>query len=238
MCLELFAGSGRMARALERATGLPCIALDLAAGAHCDLTRRAVLQTVIGWVRARVVRCAWAGFPCTTWSIARRPALRSREHLGGLPHMLTRERERQIIGIGTRTLQATLRFADACRQQLTPLILENPHSSLAWQWPRMMQACRAPEATCVVTDYCQFKTRWRRRTRLVGFHVPFLQTLARRCTGQAGLCSATGGPHVHLHGVQARLAETYPAPLATLAAGVLRRAADQVHLAHLWQLGG
>ena len=83
--LELYAGCAVLSRKVSQ-HGLGVLAFDVAAGAEFDLTAPLVQRIILGWMRAGIVAGLWLAFPCGTYSIARHPALRSKEHLRGLPH--------------------------------------------------------------------------------------------------------------------------------------------------------
>ena len=241
--LELFSGSGKLAKHLRKVSGYEAIEFDVQQGEEFDLTRRAVVQVVLGWLRSRVVRGVWAGFPCTTWSTARWPPLRSRLHLLGLPACLAVERDRRQIQLGNSTLRSALTISRACVKHIVPMVLENPHSSLAWQHPQMQRIIQHNAAAEYVVDYCQFGCPWRKRTRLVGLHTGQSPALCVRCTGRHGLCSRTGQQHQQSRGTNpltgklwTRIAEPHPTQLASRAARTLHQAAEHIHLSHLCKL--
>lgn len=57
--------------------GYEVVSLDIAHAPFPDLRRAACQKVVLSWVTRGWVRAMWVAFPCSTWSIARRPALRS-----------------------------------------------------------------------------------------------------------------------------------------------------------------
>ena len=189
--VELFFGTGVLSRKLEACSGYAVLSFDLAADASFDLSRPVVQQVILGWIASRVVRGVWCGFPCTTWSTARWPPLRSAARLRGLPEKVLSPIDAQKVRTGNATIDAAKRVARACAHYIVPCILENPHSSLAWQEAGMAQIRRLACAQEVVVDYCQYGSPWRKRTRLLCLHIASTPSMCRRCAGKQGICSRT-----------------------------------------------
>ena len=234
--VELFSGSGTLARQVQIVSGFHCVQFDLAKGPAFNVTDQTVLNMLMGWIGARVIRGVWAGFPCTTWSMARYPPLRSNASPWGLPHQLEVPRSAEQIKVGNATLRAAARVANACLRASTPCVLENPHGAMSWGAPPMRRLQLQPNVEQVVCDYCCFGMPWRKRTRLVGVACSAAPALQRRCTAKRGLCS-TGKPHLTLRGTKpgtnvlwTRIAEPYPRKMARAAAQWLVRAADNQQL--------
>ena len=74
--LELFSGSGHMASRMSSLGGA-VLMWDISFGPAYDLSKKKVQQLVRGWILAGMVWAVHMGTPCTTYSIARRPAVRS-----------------------------------------------------------------------------------------------------------------------------------------------------------------
>ena len=108
--------------------------------------------------------------------------------------------------------------------------------------PNVLKLLEHPHSRLYRLDYCQFGTPWRKRTKLAGWFTGDAPLLEALCSGRHGKCSMTGQAHMQLSGGDARgpftrLAEPYPVRMAAAAARLLRRAADRVHLSHLFELG-
>jgi len=87
--LDLFAGTGPIGKYLL-SLGYAVIFFDILIGPHFDLSRKAVVDTVLGWMRAGRVFGFWLATPCVTTSRVRGltygpPRLRSTEHYRGCP---------------------------------------------------------------------------------------------------------------------------------------------------------
>ena len=242
--LELFSGTGRFARALERKSGYPVLCLDVRHSAAFDLTRPTAQRFVIGWIKSGMIKGVWCGHPCSTWSRARWPPLRSGKHLFGLPEVLRDKRLAVLVKQGNQTLQFAARVGQCCQRIGVPAIFENPSTAMSWQTPQMQRLAQHKTSTTIVTDYCRFGTPWRKRTKLLGIRVSNLERLAKTCGGTKGFCY-TGRQHVRLRGTDpstkqlwTRLAEPYPRRFAAAAADVLHNASEHSMLNNLFRMAG
>ena len=241
--LELFSGTARFARALRRESQHEVIEFDISRGEEFDLTRRAVCRLVRGWITSGRVKGVWCAFPCSTWSTARWPPLRSLACIHGIPEMLRDPRTAALIDVGNRTLRAAVSVANLCCGVGVPMILENPGYARSWHEPSMARLGARQQVRDVLVDYCRFGTPWRKRTRLRGINVTELETLQLQCSGKQGLCY-TGKPHQRLNGsdpkthqLWTRLAEPYPPRFCKKAASVLHRSSEHRMLNNLFRLG-
>ena len=107
-------------------------------------------------------------------------------------------------------------------QHAIPWILENPHSSKCRFLPPMQKLMSSPHTQVIVVDFCQYGTKWRKRTRLLAGNVEYddIQRLIQhRCVGTKGICTRTGRRHFQLTGSNkkgipyTRLAQPYPSGL-------------------------
>eukprot|EP00434_Breviolum_minutum_P016854 symbB.v1.2.014869.t1/scaffold1098.1/size138148/1 len=137
--------------------------------------------------------------PCTSFSQARKHdgvgpgPLRDYDHLWGLP-ALSRN-DRQKVFTGNQLLRFTIRLLTLCERFGIPYALENPYSSYAWHMPPLARFIRKFQPYVVHLDFCQFGECWKKPTTVMGnfWNVP---SIARRCSGTFGKCSATFAPHV------------------------------------------
>ena len=124
---------------------------------------------------------------------------------------------------GNQLLRFTIRLLTLCEQFGIPYALENPYSSYAWHMPPLARFIRKFQPYVVHLDFCQFGECWKKPTTVMGnfWNVP---SIARRCSGTFGKCSATSAPHVPLTGLASNglfrtlLAQPYPQALAHLVA--------------------
>ena len=96
------------------------------------------------------------------------------------------------------------------------LLHEHPDSASSWSEGCVCKVLSTPGVDTVVTDQCQFGQRSRegnpirKPTRWMSNCGEILEALAKRCTGQGGVCSATNTPHQVCSGRAARDAAIYP----------------------------
>ena len=129
--------------------------------------------------------------------------------------------EVEKLEIGNACILAALKIIKTLDQHGICSILENPQSSKMWYLPPMVDLQNAAHTTVIVTDFCQWGTKWRKRTRLLADNIELqdLERLQRICRGSNGLCSRTQCQHFQLtgsnsHGVPwTRVAQPYPARL-------------------------
>ena len=240
--LDLFAGTGRVGKWMEKLSGLPSVRLDVKADPAFDLTSEAALKMVRGWIASRVVRAVWLAPPCSTWSVASRNTFRTPVFIDGKPNLS--EKNAIKVQFGNATALFTVCVVRACLIAGIPVAMENPQSSLLWQCPAVRVLTSLDSCKEFVTHMCQHGLAWKKPTKVVGWNVGVPpQALCKKCSGVQGICCRTGRPHVALQGrgpgdprnLTAR-AEEYPNSFARGAASLLVQAADQIQLGHLTSL--
>ena len=224
-----------MSRKLRQVSnGYAAINVDIRHGDFFDIGRPAVVRVLRGWISSGRVRGVWMGFPCSTWSRARWPPLRTAEFLlCGTPEARANPDDLERLKFGNATFEAALALASACQRMGVPCMLENPSSSMAWTELRIKRLIHHPSASRMILDYCRFGKPWRKRTQLVGIHTGDCPQLNVRCRGKPGVCE-TGRAHQILrssHPTQhipwTKVAEPYPAGMARIAAKHLHAASDR-----------
>ena len=198
--LEFFSGCGRLSKALAR-QGIDCWAYDVQDGPGADLMCRRVRASILNQVRNRQVASVHFGFPCNTFSRARRPGgggpppLRSNRFPWGFPDLVGKNAEKVLVA------NSLLRFmVKVCRlatKKRIPWSIENPLTSILWIVPEVRSMLFHTKASQARFDFCQFGTPWRKSTRISGT-LEGLGEATRKCTGS--LCSRTGKPHQQLSG--------------------------------------
>ena len=110
--------------------------------------------------------------------------------------------------------------------------------------PDMKKLAQHPACREFVVDYCQYGAKWRKRTRELSWFSADDSRLHKQCTGRAGICSATGKPHIVLsgsdpisHRLWTSIAEPYPRRFAKLFAENLKNAASKMGLLRLFEVG-
>ena len=106
--------------------------------------------------------CGWdlsgimCAFPCTTWSRARHPPLRTNAFLFGKPGM--RDHEEEQVRIGNLTSALASRMVKAAIAVRIPIVCENPVASMAWRASPMSEL-RVQAGMEASTDLCKFSCR-------------------------------------------------------------------------------
>ncbi|CAK0813159.1 unnamed protein product, partial [Prorocentrum cordatum] len=179
--VDLFAGTAPVSRYLRR-KGYACIAFDKLQGPQFDLSRREVVLTIAGWLRAGLVWALWFATPCITTTRARTdksgrmpPPLRSSEHYRGLPDLSARHRAQvrdanSLIDSGGRLQQLAWDLGICCGE-------ENPQTSILWCFPSRRRALARGSAVDV--DFCAAGGPLRKRTKLVFQHCGAVEVCKR-----------------------------------------------------------
>ena len=203
MMLEIFAGSGQLSLAMRR-LGYAAVAIDVDNGDWQDVLRPGVRDVLRGWCSSHAAAAVWIGMPCSSWSVARRGppsstwcALRSREHVEGLPGL--RDVDQQKVILGNRLRDFTAWLVRLCVDMSIPVFVENPVSSRVWSSRPLEQLRRLPSFEETVFDMCAFGAEYRKRTKVWSWGSPSLQALGMQCRGKKS-CSFSGKPHTVLTG--------------------------------------
>ena len=205
---------------------------ELERGRQFDLTHPAVLRRIRKDVEARLVLAAMLAPPCSSFSVAkdRTCVVRSKQFPWGLPPSMLSVADQLRVQNGNKCFHAALKIIEWLDKLRILWILENPASSKCWFLPQLQQLEQSPHTIymSVITDFCQYGTRWRKRTKLLcgNLDTQDLDRLDKRCTG-SGLCSRSGHPHFQLTGSNhqgvpwTRVAQPYPRGLCQQLAFVL-----------------
>jgi hypothetical protein len=247
--LELYAGKGGVATKL-RARGHGAMNFEIDDGDEYDLLRPAVRKLLLGWLAAGVVRGVWLGTTCSSWSRARRGpphsawcAIRSNRFINGLPNL--RPKDQHKVELGNRTMRQSAEFILACIRSNTPVMLENPATSMAWLFPPIARLLKQSSCYIINLDQCAYGTPWRKATRVASWHCGTHPELACKCSGRKGICSFSKKHHIVLSGASktagvlwTSLAQGYPSLMSSSFARVLADAANNLQLKRLSQMGG
>ena len=199
--LELCCGarSPLINSALDR--GLRCgPKIDLAIHSSWDLANARVFEWVFYLLRSGRVRHFHSGVPCTTFSIARKPALRSRDLPWGLNPKCP------LTASGNFLLQLTLLcLFIVARTPGTSGSHEHPASAFSWRVRQWDQLKSLAPCQCLCLAMCQFGVSYRKATRLFTVRAAFLAPLERKCPGVS-----EHHTHEHLTGSKTTAAAEYP----------------------------
>ena len=220
VCLELFSGSGRLARKLQL-QGFTVEKWDINISPKCDLLNRHNVEDIIDGIKCGKIFYVHIGLPCQSWSRARRadgrgpgPLRDDGQFLMGLPNLS--DKDRLKVTQGNRLMYNSVRILRACIQSDVLWSLENPMTSRVWKAKAVKGI--AKHGIFHRADFCQYGCSWRKATYFLC--TPRLPLSLKQCTGPKGFCSRTQGKHTVLQGVDqhgtfmTKVAEPYPYSLA------------------------
>ena len=196
--LELCCGKGAPFLAACARMGLRCgPRIDLLLHPMWDLRSGRVIEWVLHLVSNNRVRYIHCGAPCTTFSIARHPRLRSvARPLGFHP-------AEPCTLLGNVLLFRTLLVLWACRRSGTVWgTHEHPASAYSWKIPQVRELFDGPGCGTMNLSMCQYGMPYRKNTRFGLVDAEFLRPLGRQCCG--------GHAHVELQGAATTRASAYP----------------------------
>ena len=212
---DVFSGTGRVARAAERA-GLRAVRWDINLGAQHDLTVKANESRLHRELRSGSIAAASFAIPCQTFSIANNSSgpIRSVQFPRGLGDLPPEKACR--VRLGNRLLAAAVRLLHTCGRMQIPCCVENPRSSYLWCDARLQHVLQKFSARFITLDMCAFGTKYKKPTQLAFCFCDDLGALEfSRCKGKHGKCSFRAGHHIHLQGSSTRRAAECPTKLAS-----------------------
>lgn len=211
--IEIFAGSSRVTAALSR-LGVVCgPPIDLSKSEEYDVSQ----VRVISWLFHLIERGSLRGFmlepPCTTFSIMRRPALRSAEAPFGFDPRDPQTRDGNVLA--HRSLQLLKKAA----VHRVSGVLERPFTAKTKHLPAYKAILSLPQASEVRADSCQFGSVHQKSFALLGINID-LRQLQRRCRCQT--------KHVPVEGARTKASAIYTPELAFALAWSFRHAIQHV----------
>ena len=205
LALDLFSGVGRVAAHLRRAEG-HVEEVDIVHGSDHDITRPSVCRKLCKRIRQGRYDAAMVAAPCTSFTVARARTciIRTKAQPWGLAdRSLFSANDLASLENGNKIMKAVVKILNALTQALVPWILENPRSSRMWHLPEVDRLMRSKHAAFATGYFCQYGTRWRKRTGYLCMHCnpsTAESLLGRRCSGSKGMCSRSGERHMLLQG--------------------------------------
>ena len=242
--IEVFSGSGRLSLALV-GQDVRCITFDILDGPQGDLLQADVRRHLYRLIRHRGCLGVWFGFPCGTFSRARRGsagmpgALRGEEgkELYGLPGLS--EKDQLKVDVANKLLRHLAAFCRYCHRRRVPFYIENPLTSRLWKTHELRGLAKLTHSVFVNFDFCQFGEPWRKSTQLLVSRHSDIRVIERKCKfGRGFVCSATGKRHIVLSGASGGVfwtarAQAYPHRLCRAIATTIRE-----HALFRWTGGG
>lgn len=226
--LEIFSGSGRLAKAVTRSNQWYSLLWDISLGEAYDLRSRNNRWKITGWLRSGMIRAGHLGTPCHSFSRARDrrpgpPPLRSDEQVMGLPNL--RPGDQQKVSEGNLFMRFSVQVMLLASVLCIPFTMENPSRSRIWLCPAVARMLRRRNINLFICEFCMFGTKWRKSTAFAAALVDLSVFSRFRCLGsKRGLCKRTNLPHIHLCGQTAsgqwmtHIAEPYPHKLCQVVA--------------------
>ena len=215
--IEVFAGASKITKYLDHKGVRVGPPLDLSISPEYDVGLIHVVEWLTFMLAEKRLRAFFSGPPCTTFSVMRRPRLRSKEApLGSDPT----DHQTQV---GNHLALRALQLMQVGRQNGASGINETPYSSYMKHLPPWIDLKAKPEVDEVRCDSCRYGSVHLKSFRFLGLNVD-LKPLSRRC-----ICTAT---HERVEGSKTKGSATYTDELAQCLAEVLAqsifRSRDQV----------
>ena len=211
------------------------MSFDTLRGAQYNLLLPQVKQLVRSWLASGVVLGVWLGTPCTSWSIACRPALRDRSNIWGYTEVPAHRLP--TLTLGNTTLRFSIVIIKDSLHFEIPCLLENPDSSLMFHAPPLVALLRHPRCTVARLCMCAYGAPWRKATKIVGWHAD-CSGLNKMCHSRGGKCEFQDRYHAILSGrdpvtgaTWTSLAGRYPSKFSRAAVQILAAAANQQYIA-------
>ena len=172
--VEVFAGSAKVTHSMDSLGFSCCPPPDISESCEFDFMRTHVMEWLSYLIANRLVKAFMVEPPCTTFSIMRRPALRSKERpYGFCPHD-SQTKTGTVLAL--RGLQAM----HLGRINRVPGIFESPWSAKVKSLPPWKNLVSHEEVSCVRTDSCRFGSPHLKSFAFVGVHMS-MHLLQQRC---------------------------------------------------------
>ncbi len=183
--LEVFAGSASLSKAVRDLPEWSSATFDMANDESQNILNDAVFLDLIQSVVDGRYGALHLGVPCTTWTRARRPALRTESFLFGVPNFPARSRRQ--LEEGSEIARRSLVLLNLASSQGLWVSLESPLTSLLWLHPgyRLWQSDWS--ISCATVHYCAWGSLFKKPTRLAASYPEIVQ-----------LNSQCPGDHVHV----------------------------------------
>jgi hypothetical protein len=121
--------------------------------------------------------------PCSTYSVARRPRLRSAAHPRGLPRGQLTADQKALVKYANKVTANVFKLMQGLAADGVPHCFEQPVSSMMLKDVAFRSWASRWGAQRVVVDHCQFGCPYRKRTVIWGFPSGLLDGLSKTCDG-------------------------------------------------------
>ncbi|CAE7891767.1 unnamed protein product, partial [Symbiodinium necroappetens] len=161
-CIDLFCGSGGIARALVRQGAPWVIGFDVIRSPLQDLANPKCQAAVISLVESGAVNVVAMAPPAATFSRAVTPAVRSRRFPYGVPWL--GGAMKQKVERDNALAALCLKLVRLCESKGVTWWLEHPDTSLLWCLQGFKRFASPSSTSVWRCDLCFFGTPWRKRT--------------------------------------------------------------------------
>ena len=197
--IEVFSGASKITEYASQMGLIVGPPLDLDTSPEYDLRGSQVIEWLTSMVARRQLLAFFLGPPCTTFSVMRRPRLRSRACPYGFEPSL------DPTWTGNRLALRSMQLMRTGAQNESSGIIETPYSSYMkhlppWQALKALACCQE-----IRTDSCRFGSCHLKSFRFLGLRVE-MSSLALRCHCQTN--------HVRVEGALTKESATYTDALA------------------------
>ena len=176
--ISIFDGCGGMSLALEIKRVPTVCPWEVEKDNRLDVVKNAVVLWQLA--NSRRVSFSWLAMPCRSWTLARKPLLRSLDHLDGEPWvaLLGSWKQISLVDDGNILILFTAMFIMMLLRAQCRFALENPLRSLAWWHPLLRWIAKQTGVIYTHFDMCEYGAPWR-KTTCVLHDTPFLSQLKR-----------------------------------------------------------
>lgn len=195
--VEVFAGSCHLSQAFA-AAGHATFAFDIKLDATHDLHSDQGIKLLMSKVQELEKKFGvrpylhWAP-PCSTYSQARFPKIRSSSKPNGLPSKELSAKDKRILKYANKITKNAFRTMLQLSRAGYMVSLEQPSTSLMLKVRDFKTWAHRSGAAPIIVDYCQFGMQYRKRTALWVSPAGFLDALSRKCPGNHVHASSLSG---------------------------------------------
>ena len=166
--LELFAGTGNLSKAMQKAGLRVFPSFEISRDFMYDLLNPGAQHFVFSMLASGLVWYIHLGTPCTAWSRARHNIQNFRK---------ARRKEHQAVA----TALFTCRVIQECLKRGISFSLENPFSSRLWQFGPLVELMKNKSIRFVTWDMCQYGMPYKKQTTIMT-NEKALSMLERTCS--------------------------------------------------------
>ena len=197
--VEVCGGSGVVSSAMAKLGHIVCTPIDLDRSSHFDLQNCMLVHWILHMVRTRRFKSVMLSPPCTTFSAAAHPCVRSYRQPFGFNPSLPKTK------LGNTLALKCLLILWVAAIVFCPALLEQPRlSKMCWliMWKRLL----ARGLTEAIIASCQFGSPRRKEFRVIGCGLD-MKSLEKRCPG--------GHKHIPIAGALTKPSAVYVPALAS-----------------------